>query len=430
MFTRYLAFLLFSYLTCTCSIFGQTGCDGTDTTLPVIIASPQIGDGSCTYPQPDFSATDNSETQLLLQTNTVAEVNYNCQLFQPDIEANLCLYAYEAALILFGLPNEYKYYTLDSGTFNALPDGTATIAAEFSSVNHPNGHFALMLSLEQGKTWEEWGALFKADCGGIAANHVDWMYYLITSGSTLVGSGDFEGTTLTLMHYPANHQFGYQVGLGANSYSSEYGSGGWFTTSGNFYDSGELIAQLNSNGDFMFRHECINQLDLSYVYTATDNCGNTSMYTQDILECEDSGPMLLNMPLAGRTMTACEFSNWQPEWVSACSGEIASSKNYEMLESDSEGHYILQVFATATDSCAISRTFSFQVEIIVDPLSNCPITGCMGDFDGDQFVGTSDLSLLIGSFGSDDFIYDLNLDGNVNLPDMLLWFQSFGSLCD
>jgi hypothetical protein len=55
---------------------------------------------------------------------------------------------------------------------------------------------------------------------------------------------------------------------------------------------------------------------------------------------------------------------------------------------------------------------------------------CMGDYNGDLIVNTSDLLLLLGSFGCDvDCVTDLNGDDMINTSDLLSFLSFFGTFC-
>ncbi|MEY3397683.1 MAG: hypothetical protein RL220_277, partial [Bacteroidota bacterium] len=62
---------------------------------------------------------------------------------------------------------------------------------------------------------------------------------------------------------------------------------------------------------------------------------------------------------------------------------------------------------------------------------SCLIT-CTGDFNGDNIIGTSDLLLFLGTFGSTPgpcSQTDLTDDGIVGLADLLLFLGVFGTTC-
>ncbi|MFT4678894.1 MAG: hypothetical protein ACI84C_001197 [Flavobacteriales bacterium] len=55
---------------------------------------------------------------------------------------------------------------------------------------------------------------------------------------------------------------------------------------------------------------------------------------------------------------------------------------------------------------------------------------CMGDYNSDTIVNTTDLLLLLGSFGCEiDCLTDLNGDDEVNTGDLLAFLSLFGTFC-
>ena len=77
-----------------------------------------------------------------------------------------------------------------------------------------------------GMDWSQWSSQsfptgFKADCGGEAINHTAWTYFLMQAGegAELTGFGAYAGSSLNMVHAPANNYFGFQLGDGANNYN-------------------------------------------------------------------------------------------------------------------------------------------------------------------------------------------------------------------
>lgn len=415
--------------------YSQTPCDGTDTTAPVIVTAPTVGDGGCTYPQPAATATDDgsgvSNISAVLQMGEQPAV---CNLFQPALGANLCFYAFPACMLLMSLPTEYRYYALDSGTWSPTGESTAHLSAVVHSIIHPSGGFIIEVDFSNGMTWEQWssvpGKTYKADCEGLPDQHPNWMYYILASGS-LTGFGEFEGSHYELAHFPANQVFGYQVGLGANNYSPEFGSGGWFQGTGSLVQNGNTIFTNTISGDFMFGHECLDASTyLEYVYTATDNCGNTSSFTQNISACDTQGPLLANMPLAGTIMTPCELEAWQPVWMpDSCDGLFTYTTSYAMGNVEGSNDYLITITIDAM-ACGVSRSYSFSVVIPEESELPCIGTSCIADINGDQIVTTSDVIAIIGDFLTENELTDLNGDGVVNIPDLIIVIAKYGTMCD
>jgi len=160
-----------------------------------------------------------------------------------------------------------------------------------------------MIRLEDGMGWDDWSnqifpTSFKDDCDYATDNeeYENWTYYLMSEGSVLTGTGNFEGTTLTLSHLPGNFYYGYQVGNGANNVSGNYGNGGWFSASGTVVDIGnDTEEDVTVSGDFAFEADCCPQYGIERTWTATDCSGNSIVTSQtisfiDIIEDETEDP--------------------------------------------------------------------------------------------------------------------------------------------
>ncbi|MEZ4798233.1 MAG: hypothetical protein R2809_00350 [Flavobacteriales bacterium] len=195
-------------------------------------------------------ATDNcdNEVEVIFDEFIIGDVPAegsvaDCNILTPALpEGNSCAYPTPWAMAMFGMPSQYRYYTVENGSFIGYPDGSIHVIAEMHSTNYESTGFDVDVWFNNPMDWSEWSTQgfptsFKADCGGIAANHEDWMYYILQNGdgAELTGFGDFEGSALNLSHAPSNNYFGFQKGDGANNYNgADNGFGGWFTYNGFF----------------------------------------------------------------------------------------------------------------------------------------------------------------------------------------------------
>ncbi len=74
-------------------------------------------------------------------------------------------------------------------------------------------------------------------------------------------------------------------------------------------------------------------------------------------------------------------------------------------------------------SQAAGRAFERSMELF-EPIAP-PV--CMADFNGDDMVNASDLTLLLGGWGGVDMTFDLNADGVVNASDLTILLGAWGS---
>jgi hypothetical protein len=280
-----------------------------DNTVPVLSGCPSDLVLDCTAAWPDtavVTAMDNCDANVTVEfTETIdGTVTNGSNLYTPVRPAgNPCNYAYDWAMALFSLPSQYRWYQLDPNTPATLVDNgdsTITISGRLFNVLRPDGGFDFNVTYGPGLDWTAWSALaipngFKADCGGEAANHPTWMYYILQSSSAaeLTGWGRFAGSSIHLTHAPSNEYFGFQVGDGANNYNGDNGAGGWFLYGGagdTFYENGVLV-NLGSGassvpqqgiGDFAFRVEDCPSYSIIRTWTAVDCEGNESSCEQTI----------------------------------------------------------------------------------------------------------------------------------------------------
>ena len=274
-----------------------------DTTEPVLSGCPSDVVLPCTADVPapaDVTVTDNCDSDIDVVFSetcigcTAGGAPAGSNLTTPVRPvANTCLYPYNWAMALFSLPSQYRWYQLDTtvpATMIDNGDGTLTLSGRVFNVVNPNAGFDFSVTYANGQDWATWSTTgihgFKADCGGVAANHTDWMYYIMQSSASteLIGWGDFDGTQLQLTHAPSNQYFGLQVGQGANNYNSANGAGGWFLYSGQLLVNGQPVnSGLTAGiGDFAFEVDQCPTYSIVRSWTAIDCAGNESTCSQTI----------------------------------------------------------------------------------------------------------------------------------------------------
>ncbi|MBL0316731.1 MAG: T9SS type A sorting domain-containing protein [Flavobacteriales bacterium] len=209
----------------------------------------------------------------------------DCDLITPVRPAdNPCVYPYDWAMVMFGMPTAHKWYYVSEGSLVQYPDGSTHLEATMNNVLNPANGWYVNVWFSGNMDWSTWASQsfptgFKGDCGGVGANHEAWAYSLLMAGegAELVGFGSYNGSSLNLVHAPINNYFGFQLGDGANNYNDAYGFGGWFSYSGTFMD-----ASISGAGDFAFELDCCPDYWLVRQWTAVDCSGNSSTCTQTI----------------------------------------------------------------------------------------------------------------------------------------------------
>ncbi|MFO0360964.1 MAG: T9SS type A sorting domain-containing protein, partial [Flavobacteriales bacterium] len=218
-----------------------------------------------------------------------------------------CNYPVNFAMALFGMPTAHRYYQVSEGQFIQYPNGTIHVIATLHNAYNPGNGFNVDVEFINGMDWADWSTQgfltsFKADCGGIAANHQDWMYFLLNNNNaTITGFGGYAGSVLNLAHAPSNNYFGFQFGNGANNYNgADNGFGGWFTYSGTFLVNGQQIMSGNAAGagDFAFELDCCPDYTITRCWTAMDCSGNITQHCQTISndKADTNTPVLPGKP--------------------------------------------------------------------------------------------------------------------------------------
>ncbi|MBX7051353.1 MAG: T9SS type A sorting domain-containing protein [Flavobacteriales bacterium] len=274
---------------------------------------------------PEVSATDNCDEVTVTMTETCIgdcpeEGNTDCDLITPVRPAgNICNYPVDWAMALFAMPQAHKWYQLVPGTGSLTNNGDGTVSISGTLVNAYDANCGFYFSVNFGSEmdWNAWSAQalphgFKDDCGGVGANHEDWLYYILQAGegAELIGWGTYSGSSIDLTHAPVNQYFGFQYGEGANNYNAENGFGGWFNYHGTFLVNGEPIMSgfAAGAGDFAFEVDCCPDYQIVRCWTAMDCSGNETSWCQTIT----FGDLIVTAPQVAA----------QPE-IEADKGEIA-----------------------------------------------------------------------------------------------------------
>jgi len=273
----------------------------TDTEAPVLSNSPEDFVMDCGEPFPDeeiLTAWDECQGAIeVVFTQTEGPLPAgDCILLTPQMVGT------DWSLILMEFMGGTAFFTLQEGLITTGPGTSAQITATLVSSTNPNGGFYLTLDLTNGVDWNTWSNMawatsYKDDGNFAGDNYLDWIFYLISNTSNLVGWGDYEGSLLNLEHAPSNLYYGYQLGLAANNMTAGFGSGGWTTYSGTFIDSSQDINTFVSGGsDLAFEHDCTGgtvgcpEYTIINTWTATDVCGNVAVEEQVITV----GPVLIS----------------------------------------------------------------------------------------------------------------------------------------
>ena len=153
--------------------------------------------------------------------------------------------------------NKELIYTTTSGRVVNNADGTHTIIMNMVSTT-TNAGWNVSLNYAGGMDWETWESqdgwhTYESNCG--LGDHTTWLYGIMSGGSAY-GTGNYEGSWITLTHWPPNNAVGLQVGEGANNKNSNFGFWGLFAGSGEF-PAGEpyIVSNVHVYGDLDVRDD-------------------------------------------------------------------------------------------------------------------------------------------------------------------------------
>jgi hypothetical protein len=277
----------------------------------------------------------------------------NCEMLTP-LEMN----GINWATWLQGFPFGLDYYNADAVQFLTYADGTAHLFGHVSSSDNANGGWDIDVWFMDGVDWNSWDNMpfptnYKDDEDLAGNNYLDWTYYILDgTQSTMTGTGDFEGSVLNLTHAPASLYYAFQLGIAANNVSAGYGLGGWFYYNGIFMDASTgYESAVSGAGDFAFEGNCCNADDIVRTWVAVDNCGNETVFVQNINVVDEEAPVIYNVP-ENITLVCGDEIPAAPDNVYATDN---CDENVELVFNETQSSqfcpYVITRTWTATDDC-------------------------------------------------------------------------------
>ena len=271
----------------------------------------------------------------------------------------------DAALRIYGLSmagfaeSDYFVETGDGLSFSQYANGVAILEGSVVNENNPNQGFDLFYVFDQGVSGAEWAAMGKGfkyiyTCEDLPFDEWD-IYMLKSDQSFLTGTGDFEGSLLTVNHAPSNGYFGFQVGEGANDHNCDFGMGGWFAWEGQINGQpvngalGDVIVDVTLSPVT----PDVNDPCVTNIYTVIDDSCGAINVTQQVCRLDQTPPTFDFCP--SDTVIACGDDLPEVPTLTAtdnCDDEGSPIVTYlgeEVIELTSSACYTLQRTWEATD---------------------------------------------------------------------------------
>lgn len=198
------------------------------------------------------------------------------------------------------------FFDDQGGKLTIFEDGSALVEGRIVRKDDSSWQWDVEMWLINRANWADWSAMgrtFKSSWGSEDAaqqNHPDWDYWeLDPERSSLVGPPNtrFAGTTLMLSPRPSNSQVGFQLGIGANDKTPDFGLSGWFYYTGRYQGEGDINVNTSCEEveeepctlrDLDFEAFCVNDSTFSITI---DLSGNESDY---IISDNQNTPPLTN----------------------------------------------------------------------------------------------------------------------------------------
>jgi large repetitive protein len=349
----------------------------TDETAPEFTWVPENLNVQCPedVPAPDeLTATDNCDENV---TVTFLEVE------GPQSYASITTAigdGYALSIPTF-IPGSQNYVFNSEGTFTQFNNGTARLQGTVFSTIYPAKGWAVDIWLKNKAGWDEWnnaGGVFVDDNNLVNNDEfINWDFYVIDADqSRLDGLGDYEGFYLNLSQaaFPVNT--GFQVGEIANNRNTNWGMYTRFYTNG-YFDGQNVLGWGNIFLDGTQGPELSNECsyDITRIWTATDDCGNSTTVEQTIHVEDTTAPVFTMVPQAINVECGQAVPVTAAMATDNCGDVTITYTDSNLLPDNCAGYYV-RTF-TAVDACGNSATATQNINIID---TTAPvITACPAD---------------------------------------------------
>jgi large repetitive protein len=357
----------------------------TDETAPVFTWVPQNLNVQCPEDVPapeELTATDNCDQNVTVTFEEVEPVQSSASISTAIGEG------YALSIPTF-IPGSQHYAFASDGTFTQFVDGTARLQGTVLSTVYPEKGWIVDIWLKNRAGWDIWssnGGIYVDDNALVSNDEfINWDFYVIDADqSRLDGIGDYAGFYLNLSQAAQPANTGFQVGEVANNRNTNWGMYTRFYTNG-YFDGQNVLGWGNIFFDGVqgpeFYNEC--SYDITRVWTATDDCGNSTSVTQTIHVEDTTAPEFTMVPQAISVECGQQVPVSAAMATDNCGDVTITYADSDLLQDNCAGFYI-RTF-TAVDACGNSATATQIIDIIdttAPVITACPANAsysCLAD---------------------------------------------------
>ncbi|MEL6671740.1 MAG: T9SS type A sorting domain-containing protein [Bacteroidota bacterium] len=277
------------------------------------------------------------------------------------------------ALWLPGLPGVSSAIFLwdaQGGKLTIYDDDTARITGRVVHEWVNNYEWDVDIWLEKEKDYQAWTSLgrwIKAEyvpAAVVSANVQDWTFWeldSVKSRLTGVPTSFYAGDTLTLSHRPADRFYGFQLGIGANDKTGDFGLSGWLFYGGTYSGIGDLNCNTSCSDppctvaiDSVNTH-CLNDSTFAAQVTISGPAGNYTL-------SDDQGTTALVGLSAGTYTFGSYANNTNVTFIVTDPGVVACADTVTGITADCTPPVVCDVaLDSATAVCNSDSTFEVNI---------------------------------------------------------------------
>ncbi len=189
-----------------------------------------------------------------------------------------------------------------------------------------------------------------------------------------------------------------------------------------------ITANDNCSSEIIYDFDQVDNGNGSYtfIYTASDGCGNFSFVNQ-LITVEDLVSPEYNTSASDLVINCGDVIPEVPNLIAFdnCSSQVDVTFSEEIISGSGDGFTVVRTWLLEDES-------GNQTEFIqtIESLDNCEPNPCPADLNNNGSVEIADLGILLGDFGCvENCAADINGLLGVTVDDISIFLQAFGSSC-